>query len=93
MVPGDPVEVFFAHLEDGCTYLKYILVMLVNYKYFKREYILPVLDKLVGFTDMLLGGLVVERAPVEYLRAICPETPLTPTETNEPRTVKQGHHE
>jgi hypothetical protein len=28
---------------------------------------------------MLLGGLVVDSAPVEYLRAMCPVTPLTPT--------------
>jgi hypothetical protein len=28
---------------------------------------------------MLPGGLVVERAPVEYLRAMCPVTPFTPT--------------
>ena len=57
--------------------------MLVDYKYFKkREYILPILDKLFGFRGTLLGGLVVERAPVEYLRAIFAETPFTPTETN-----------
>jgi hypothetical protein len=42
---------------------------------------------------MLLGGLVVDSAPVEYLRAMCPVTPLTPTETNGSITVKQGYQE
>jgi hypothetical protein len=49
---------------------KILTGMLVNHKYFKK------IDNIYY--------QFVERVPVEYLQAMCPVTPLTPTETNGP---------